>query len=626
LPRVRDIAIPSTLGMHPAAQLPLTGSISPEIAALPPNTPKYVPRDIDRDLRAALKSMQFTLVIGDSTSGKTRSAYEAAQAIFPDYSLLNPAQEGLSSLLEADAIPSRCIIWLDDLQDRIGFISAPMIRRILEIPYVVVLATMRATEYDRYAPKEYSASTIDYNRESTARAWEVLSLAVKIRLNRKFSESERSRVSRCMDDPRVAEASSHLDEYGLAEYMAAGPRLLERWRNAWDVGGQPAGAAVVAAAVDCRRTGISVPLSQDLLRELYHYYLDERGGGRLRPESFDDALRWATERVYATSSLLIPTSDSYGSGFLAFDYLVEAAEKDSEMKQIPFAVWGAMIDYSEATTAAFIDAESVSWSSMGRRFSKLGRTDSAEDMFLLAVELERRRSVSEAVRWYREAAIHGHFPAAHRLGLVEHRVGNLSAAERWYRIAASTGDAHYVIKLGEFCYEKYGIASAESVWQQIKMTDTRNAVGIGSFLQRKGELPEAVTWYVLAVDRGDDAALERLERIVDHSNVGELAEETVEEIRLLRLAADGRKLLNKFEMLKQNYDRAKKGGRHSRFSEDPKSIAEAIQEYRLIIRDESASVIGGARRLAKIKQSQGAREQAESLQILANRFEKYSKR
>jgi hypothetical protein len=117
LPLVRDITNPSALGVHPAALLSQNDAIPSQIAALPPNMPRYVPRDSDRELYSALIDSKFVLVVGDSTAGKTRSAYEAAQACLPDYYLLDPEREGLGALLKADAVPNRCLVWLDDLQD-----------------------------------------------------------------------------------------------------------------------------------------------------------------------------------------------------------------------------------------------------------------------------------------------------------------------------------------------------------------------------------------------------------------------------------------------------------------------------------------------------------------------------
>ena len=531
LPFVHEITSPSALGVHPAAQLAQTGSIPRQIAALPPNTTQYVLRDNDRELRAALTEGQFILVIGDSTAGKTRSAYEAAQACLPDYYLLNPAHEGLGALLEVNAVPSRCLVWLDDIQYQMNFLTASTIRRLLKIPEVIVLATMRAIEYDRFAPKESSPSTADSERTFFANGWELLSLAVTIRLNRRFSESERARVRHCMDDPRVAEAASHLDEYGLAEYIAAGPRLLERWRNAWDVGGHPAGAAVVAAAIDCKRTGVSVPLSQDLLCELYSYYLTERGGDRLRPESFTDALAWATERVHATSSLLIPVSDTWGSGYVAFDYLVEAIQRDPESAPIPFAVWGVMLDYADATTATIAHGVDINRAPIRRHFGEPGEPMKAEKMFKLAAALEKRGEVSEAVRWYEQAANTGHGPAAFQLGLIEDGLGRPEISEHWYRRAARTGDAMAVYRLGEFYYEKGETANAKSVWRQLE-NNSFWAFQIANFLREKGELGQAITMYEIAATGGEDTALLTLWGIVKGHARNERTEELDEEARL----------------------------------------------------------------------------------------------
>jgi TPR repeat protein len=383
-----------------------------------------------------------------------------------------------------------------------------MIRRLLGISGVIILATMRATDYDRYAPIEVSGSAGEYDRNALLGGRELLNLAVNIRLKRMFSVSEQARVRNYMDDPRIAEAATHLDEYGLAEYMAAGPRLLERWRNAWDVGGHPAGAAIVAAAVDCRRAGIQAPLTEDLLQELHHYYLAEYGGDRLRPEPFNDALAWATERIHATSSLLIPTSDAYGTGYLAFDYLVDVVQRDPEGAPIPFAVWGAMLDYAEATTTIIGRTTAVTWSSIRRRFRELDGASEAEKIFQLAASLERQGNVSEAVRWFREAANSGHAYAAFRIAWIEERLDKLDAAEFWYRRAAESGDVKFICKLVEFYYEMYGLSGAEAVWKEAEeRVDRTTALAIGYFLYRKGEQHASASWQYAEADAGSREAM-----------------------------------------------------------------------------------------------------------------------
>jgi membrane protein implicated in regulation of membrane protease activity len=85
LPRVRDVTNPvGTIGVHPAAHREETGSGGDRV-------PVYVPRDIDDRLRAELASSGFVLLVGDSTAGKTRAAFEAVRAVLPDHLLIVPS-------------------------------------------------------------------------------------------------------------------------------------------------------------------------------------------------------------------------------------------------------------------------------------------------------------------------------------------------------------------------------------------------------------------------------------------------------------------------------------------------------------------------------------------------------
>ncbi len=96
------------------------------------------------------------------------------------------------------------------------------------------------------------------------------------------------------------------DTFGLAELLADGPELARDWQNGWRPGGHPRGAALVAAAVDCRRAGLSDPVPVELLADLAEHYLDARGGDTLRPESLEDAWSWARKPARGASSLLMP--------------------------------------------------------------------------------------------------------------------------------------------------------------------------------------------------------------------------------------------------------------------------------------------------------------------------------
>ncbi len=281
------------------------------------------------------------LLAGDSTAGKSRMAYEVIRALLPDHALINPAgRESLSAILPTAAGERRCVVWLDDLERFLGSggLTAAMVRGLCgdDHRHVLVLATLRSVEFDRYSAREESGLG-GGERDAWREARDILELATIVELPRRWSSQELEHARTYTDDPRISRALWKTDAFGLAEVLAAGPQLARDWRTAWRAGGHPRGAALVAAAVDCRRAGVHDPQPVDFLAALAEYYLEQRGGPLLRPESLDHALAWATTPSHGASSLLLPT-DREGH-YLAFDYLIDLDGLDG----VPPAVWDALI-------------------------------------------------------------------------------------------------------------------------------------------------------------------------------------------------------------------------------------------------------------------------------------------
>lgn len=87
LPKVRQVSDPLILGVHPSSRL--TGLTSPEGEPVGERVPTYVPRDIDNELRNQLASSSFVTVVGDSSAGKSRAAFEAL-SVLGDHILIVP--------------------------------------------------------------------------------------------------------------------------------------------------------------------------------------------------------------------------------------------------------------------------------------------------------------------------------------------------------------------------------------------------------------------------------------------------------------------------------------------------------------------------------------------------------
>ncbi|GAA1016658.1 hypothetical protein GCM10009556_059290 [Acrocarpospora pleiomorpha] len=337
LPTVTQIDDPLRLGVHPA--IVLTPTTEAEV-----KPPVYVPRDVDEQVREQLATGGFLLLVGDSTAGKSRTAFEAMRATLRDHLVIAPHdRSALPAAIDHAARATRAVLWLSDLEHYLGTggLTREQIARLtLGKGHRVILATLRSAEQARLTspPSEID----DTARSSGREIQETLEQAQVIRLPRRFSPSELERARARTWDARIASALQRADEFGIAEYLASGPELQRDFHNAWDVGLNPRGAALVAAAIDCRRAGYTSPAPRALIEELHTTYLDAKGGHRLQPEPLEAAWAWATRPRRATTALLSPTPETGGEGdragghVVVFDYLVDAAQQaEGPLAHIP---------------------------------------------------------------------------------------------------------------------------------------------------------------------------------------------------------------------------------------------------------------------------------------------------
>jgi eukaryotic-like serine/threonine-protein kinase len=454
---VRAITNPVDVGVHSAPRL--EGA---------PRLPPYVPRDIDPELRQALGGSGFVLVVGDAAAGKTRAAYEAMRAILPGHVLIAPTRSGeLTAALTAARAHRDCVLWLDSLQRYLGAdaITSRQIAELLAGPghHRVVLATLRATQETRLMLMAGSPGG-----QSTRDGQAVLDQVThRIVIDRLFSAPERAAAAAlARDDRRLADALAHADRYGIAEYMSSGPQLHTEWQNGWERGAHPRGAALVTAAVDCRRAGYTAPLPRALLDELHQDYLQGRGGMLLRPEPLEAAWRWATDmRDSGGSPLWSAGHDRYD----VFDYLVDAAEREPSQPVAERTVYAALrhagpVDAeSIAATAWYHGRPELAEAGFRAAYTELSRTDGPDAATTLssrsdlAVTLHAMRRLPDAEAEYRAilAARTAALGAAHRdtlssrnnLAVVLHEQGSFTQAEAEYRDvlevrARTLGPAH----------------------------------------------------------------------------------------------------------------------------------------------------------------------------------------
>ncbi|MFF4625810.1 HD domain-containing phosphohydrolase [Nonomuraea jabiensis] len=331
-------ADPRRLGVHAAIDAPgATGDL-----------PAYILRDTDtaprgvRDLLAKAASRGgMVVLVGESSVGKSRCAYEAIGVVLPHWWLLHPADSGQVRQV-AEQMTGRLVVWLDELQRYLGGsagLSAATVRVLLQAG-AVLIATIWPERYTAYTALPGPGQPDLYAAER-----ELLDLADVVHLRGSFSAAERERAEAvaASGDQRIALALQSGD-YGLTQIIAAAPQLVNRWRGA-----DPYAAAVLNAAIDATRLGAVSPLSPDLLRAAAPGYCDARQRAAAPPDWFETALAYATGTLNGAAAALAPVAGSATmgqiTGYQVADYLQQRAGQQRHLAEVPRTCWEALVDH-----------------------------------------------------------------------------------------------------------------------------------------------------------------------------------------------------------------------------------------------------------------------------------------
>lgn len=336
--KVRD-ADPRRLGVHAAIRTPTS------VTAPPP----YVERDIDEQLRNFLTSSAatgaFVLLVGGSSAGKSRTAFEAIVNVFPDRRLIHP-DETDPALFEslAQSTPNATIVWLDEIQRYLpprGGLQPSHLQAILNAGAVVIGTIWPAEHNIRTHPPRRPGAP---DPHAPARA--ILDQAEVFNILPSLSTPERRRAEAlAREDERLRLALELDDGAGLTQALAAGPDLIRRWHHA----PTPAARALITAAIDARRLGFDRPLTKSMLQVAAQGYLRSSERARLAPGSFDEAFVYATELIRDAASPLNPVADGRTGkqlGYRAADYLLYEGSGVRRTAVIPESLWLLLIAHA----------------------------------------------------------------------------------------------------------------------------------------------------------------------------------------------------------------------------------------------------------------------------------------
>ncbi|MFC0533905.1 hypothetical protein [Phytohabitans kaempferiae] len=325
-------ASPRELGIHSAiTTLESVGEL-----------PEYVDRDFDFQLRNAIAANvpdrgSFVVLVGGSSTGKTRSLYEAVYNLVPDWWLIHPT-EARELLDLKNSPPSKTVFWLDELQRYLGShppLSFECVRALMRRGNIVVGTIWP----DQYTAQMAARSPGADDNDDTRR---LLRSATVISVPDTLSPGEMTLAHQAAaKDSRIRMALETRDA-GLTQVLAGGPALV----MAWEQSPTAYGRAMITAAADAHRLGVLSPLTEDLLAEAMFGYLRRAQRVRPREEWLDQALPHATRPLYGDVSALSPADAGRAgtlAGYTIADYLAQHLRRVRRTTPVPHDAWLALV-------------------------------------------------------------------------------------------------------------------------------------------------------------------------------------------------------------------------------------------------------------------------------------------
>ncbi|MGW0884534.1 tetratricopeptide repeat protein [Streptomyces sp. NPDC002671] len=480
-----------------------------------PDVPPYVPRDRDDDLRAQLDRPGLVLIVGEPYAGKSYTAWHGVR-LLEDRRLYAPYPgedlRPLEAALRKD--PGKHVVWLDELTEHLGpgLLDLRLLRRLNQLG-AVVLGTISPTEY--YLRRARSAPDD-----------QVVTAARPVLLEREWSDAELERLS-ALDDPRAYPAYMWSGKEGVAPYFAVGQLLFDEWQREGTRSEHPRGQSLVRAAVDLARCGVTGAVPAELLRKVQEQYgaAGETGEG----EPFEDALAWATARMFRVSGLLVAGEED--GTWRAYGALVAEALRAGNLEPVPDEVWWTLLD--AAIEGAPLDKDAILGAARAALRSRVEAGD-AEVMFHLAYYLDGQESVSLLCR----AADAGHTDAAAEAALIflsdedkekalpyleiaaeggsswaALHLGRIhrDRAERWLLTAAEAGKGAAAHELADLLLTSDVNLAREWYLESDRLGYVEGARSQGMFQLIEGQREAAEIWLTRAADAGDEQAAELLE-------------------------------------------------------------------------------------------------------------------
>ncbi|WP_435588908.1 hypothetical protein [Micromonospora chalcea] len=453
----------------------------------PAALPKYLTRRHDQLLSEVLERAEdqpvMAVLVGGSSTGKTRAAFEAVHRTLPDWRLYHPiAPSKMNALIDAlkgERLAARTVLWLDELREYLGpaggeEAAARLHELLTGSTPIAVVATIWPDDWAHLAQEGTQDVPAPYPQARDL----LRTIGQRIDIDEQFNVAELQEAAR--EDPRLRQAFDSTASKGqITQYLAAGFALIETYKTL--EAANPGAWALLTAAMDAHRFGHPDPIPHDFLAHAVPRYLPREAWGELPDGWLPEALQDLTKTVRGAARPLTrirpyPDEAPQSVRYQLADYLAQYARSVRASAFPPASFWlaaGSKLDDPAAQVRLGYHAQDrgrlkqaavlqrnatritdpsalrhwagVLWG-MGERaqaeecLQKAAGLGDAEALSDLAYHLEDSSQRKRVAELYEQAANGGDEHALRRLARHLWKTGERDKAETYYAKAVESGD------------------------------------------------------------------------------------------------------------------------------------------------------------------------------------------
>ncbi|MEU9026769.1 hypothetical protein AB0D46_04365 [Streptomyces sp. NPDC048383] len=493
---------PYDLEVHPAGPTTSSARSGPQRWMLP----GYVRREHDQTIAEAVDAAlegqsRMVVLVGSSSTGKTRACWEAIQPLAKaGWRLWHPFDptRADAALADLQQVRPRTVVWLNEAQHYLGDARAG--EQIAAAVHALLTDSGRrpvlvlGTLWPEYA-RQYSALPTPGNADPHSRVRELLA-GRTLTMPEIFNAPALTAAAQLAmnGDQLLAEALTRAADSGrVTQDLAGAPELLRAYEH-----GSPAARALLEAAMDARRLGVGLHLPITFLAEAALDYLDDSDLHSLGDDWAEAAFAELARPVHGKQAALRrvlnrpprhpPKAGVQYTGpavpvYRLADYLEQHGRATRRRLCPPASFWHA------ACTCLTLP----------------------DDLSALSQEAEVRFRLQWAHRLRHRAAASGSATAILELALLRDKADDSAGAEELIRQAAAIGSLFALEELARRRLQAGDYAEAEAIaLQAANQGYTRTLIELGQKRERDGDRAGAERNYQRAADTGDAEALVRL--------------------------------------------------------------------------------------------------------------------